>query len=97
MQRRVSRKPQGGFGEPAGASARRTLAFAGERRLVSPTGRPIRLAPVRPNAGIRRNYQAKLDRLVGEMHRSLLYWLSALGQACIGNGVPGVTRGVKGV
>lgn len=47
------------------------------RRIVSPTGKPVRLAPVRPNAGIRRNYQARIDRLVGEMHRSLLYWLSA--------------------
>ncbi|MGJ4855519.1 phage minor head protein [Labrys sp. La1] len=35
------------------------------------------LRPVHPNAGIEAEYQRRLNRLIGEMHRSVLYWLSS--------------------
>lgn len=35
------------------------------------------LPPVQPNAGIRAEYARRLAMLVGEMHNSVLYWLSA--------------------
>lgn len=34
-------------------------------------------AAVRPSAGIRANYDARIRRLVDEMHASVLYWLTA--------------------
>ncbi len=37
----------------------------------------VKLAAIRPNAGITIQFQQKLDKLIDEMHRSLLYWLSA--------------------
>ena len=39
--------------------------------------KPKTLNPVRPNAGLEAIYARKLDALVEEMHRSLVYWLSA--------------------
>jgi uncharacterized protein with gpF-like domain len=45
--------------------------------LRNPTGKPIKLAPVRANAGLEAAYQKALDRLVEDMHRSLIYWLTA--------------------
>jgi SPP1 gp7 family putative phage head morphogenesis protein len=45
--------------------------------LTSPTGRDVELTPVRPNASIGAEYRKRLDRLVADMHRSLLYWLKA--------------------
>ena len=47
------------------------------QRLVSPTGRPIPLDPVHPNQGIEAAYRRRLERLVAEMHASILYWLTA--------------------
>lgn len=47
------------------------------KRLVSPTGKPIRLAAVRPNEGLQAAYRKKLDRLIDAMQRSLVYWLRA--------------------
>lgn len=38
---------------------------------------PKTLAPVRPNAGIRAAYQARLDAAVEEMAASVIYWLRA--------------------
>jgi len=35
------------------------------------------LRPVHPNAGITAEYRRKLDDLIGEMNRSVLYWLAA--------------------
>ena len=35
------------------------------------------LSPVRPNAGIEAAYRQKLDALITEMHKSLVYWLTA--------------------
>lgn len=35
----------------------------------------IELRAIRPSAGVRANYQRRLDRLIAEMHRSLAYWL----------------------
>ncbi len=34
------------------------------------------LNPVFPNVGIEKSYQKKLDVLINEMHKSLLYWIS---------------------
>lgn len=47
------------------------------KRLTSPTGKPIRLDPVRPNAGVEAAYRKRLDRLIEKMQRSLVYWLTA--------------------
>lgn len=47
------------------------------RPLVSPTGKPVRLAAVRPNQGIEAAYRRKLDRLIDQMQRSLVWWLTA--------------------
>ena len=41
------------------------------------TRKPKTLPPVRPNAGIRTAYQAKLDAAVDEMANSVIYWLRA--------------------
>lgn len=35
------------------------------------------LPPVRANAGIEASYRRKLDALVAQMHKSVIYWLSA--------------------
>ena len=47
------------------------------KRLVSPTGKPVRLAAVRPNQGLEAAYRKKLDRLIDRMQRSLVFWLKA--------------------
>lgn len=39
--------------------------------------KPKVLPPVRPNVGIELAYRKKLDALIAEMHKSLLYWLRA--------------------
>jgi len=40
-------------------------------------GQPKTLRPVRPNAGVEAGYRRKLDALIAEMNRSLVYWLTA--------------------
>ncbi|CUJ80780.1 phage minor head protein [Achromobacter sp. 2789STDY5608628] len=45
--------------------------------LVSPTGRDQALRPVHANQGIEAAYRKRLDRLIDEMQRSLVYWLTA--------------------
>lgn len=45
--------------------------------LVSPTGKPIALDPAHPNAGVQAAYRKRLDGLVDEMNKSLVYWLSS--------------------
>lgn len=45
--------------------------------LVSPTGKDIVLRPVRANAGIEAAYNKALQRWVDEMHKSLVYWITA--------------------
>jgi SPP1 gp7 family putative phage head morphogenesis protein len=45
--------------------------------LVSPTGKPITLKPVRANAGIQADYRKKLEALIADMNDSIIYWLSA--------------------
>ena len=47
------------------------------KQLAAPTKRPIRLAPVRPNAGLTAAYQRRLDREIAEMQRSVLYHIRA--------------------
>lgn len=46
-------------------------------KLVSPTGKPILLRPVRANAGVEAQYNAKLQRWIEMMHRSLIYYIQA--------------------
>lgn len=45
--------------------------------LVSPTGREVPLRPVHANLGIEAAYRKRLDRLIDEMQRSVVYWLTA--------------------
>ena len=45
--------------------------------LVSPTGREVPLRPVHANQGIEAAYRKRLDKLVDEMQRSVVYWLTA--------------------
>jgi len=40
-------------------------------RLVSPTGKPIKLAPTRANEGVRMAYQRRLHRIIDDMHLEL--------------------------
>ncbi len=51
------------------------------KRLVSPTGKPKTLAATYPNAGTEAAYRRKLDALIVEMHRSLVYWIKAAWRA----------------
>ena len=46
-------------------------------KLVSPTGKPIPLRPMRANARLEAIYRKKLLKLVDDMNDSILYWLSA--------------------
>lgn len=45
--------------------------------LVSPTGRDIALRAVHPNQGVQAAYRKRLDRLIDEMQRSIVYWIKA--------------------
>ncbi len=45
--------------------------------LVSPTGKPVPLRAVNANLGIEAAYRKRLDRLIDEMQRSVVYWLTA--------------------
>lgn len=45
--------------------------------LISPTGSDVPLRPVHANQGIEAAYRKRLDRLIDEMQRSLVYWLTA--------------------
>ena len=45
--------------------------------MISPTGKQMALAPVRPNVGTAAEYRRRLDALIEEMHRSLAWWLGA--------------------
>lgn len=46
-------------------------------RLISPTGSPIPLDPVYPNQGIEAAYRRRLERLIADMHASIVYWIRA--------------------
>jgi SPP1 gp7 family putative phage head morphogenesis protein len=54
-----------------------SLTTMATNSLVSPTGKPINLRPVRHNAGLEAAYRKRLTALVDEMNSSLLYWLGA--------------------
>ena len=41
-------------------------------KLVAPTRKPIRLPPVRPNAGIEAAYRDRLERMIAAMHASIV-------------------------
>ncbi len=47
------------------------------RRVVSPTGKARTLPPVRANAGIEAEFRKRLDALVDEMQRSIVWWVRA--------------------
>jgi uncharacterized protein with gpF-like domain len=47
------------------------------RKIASPTGKPKVLPPIHPNLGLQAAYRKRLDRLIDEMDRSLIFWLSA--------------------
>lgn len=46
-------------------------------KIATPDGKRKVLAPVRPNVGLQAEYQRRLDTLIAEMHRSVLFWLRA--------------------
>jgi len=46
-------------------------------QLRAPSRKDIVLAPLHPNAGLTVAYQKKIDALVDEMQKSLVYWLTA--------------------
>ena len=46
-------------------------------KLTSPTGKPIRLRPVRPNAGVEAVYRQQLQSMIVDMASSYQYWLTA--------------------
>ncbi len=45
--------------------------------MKSPTGRTKILAPARANASVELEYRRRIDRLLAEMHNSLLWWIGA--------------------
>ena len=45
--------------------------------ISAPTKKPVILAPIQPNAGIEAAYRRKLNGLIEEMHKSVVYWLTA--------------------
>lgn len=45
--------------------------------LVSPTGREILVPATHANRGVQAAYRKRLDRLVDEMQRSIVYWIKA--------------------
>jgi SPP1 gp7 family putative phage head morphogenesis protein len=45
--------------------------------ITSPTGKPIRLAPIRPNLGVERAYQRRIDALVEQMQRDVIRTIKA--------------------
>src|SRR5689334_9870340 len=45
--------------------------------MISPTGKPLVLAPTRANVGIEFAYRRRLDRLIEEMNHSVLFWIGA--------------------
>lgn len=47
------------------------------RNLVSPTKKAIKLAAIQPNSGIEAAYRTKLQALIEEMSRSVIYWTRA--------------------
>jgi len=45
--------------------------------LVSPTGKDILVPVTHPNVGVQAEYRRRLQKMVAEMHKSVLYWLVA--------------------
>src|SRR6267142_3174716 len=46
-------------------------------KTLKRTPEPSVVGPVHPNQGIQAEYRRRLERLIGQMHNSVLYWLSA--------------------
>lgn len=46
-------------------------------KLVAPTKKPVKLDPIRPNVGLEAAYRKKLQDLIAEMSRSVIYWTRA--------------------
>jgi uncharacterized protein with gpF-like domain len=59
------------------AQGKSVTAVRARQRLVSPTGKPVKLAALHPNAALGVEYQKRLDRLIDTMHASVRYWLMA--------------------
>jgi len=53
------------------------LALKPKRKLCHPSGKATVLPPIHPNVGITVGYRQKLDKMIAEMHRSIVYWLRA--------------------
>ncbi|SEF31367.1 phage minor head protein [Variovorax sp. NFACC27] len=47
------------------------------RKLVSPTGKDIKLKAIHANAGIEAKYRKELQALIAEMSNSVIYWTRA--------------------
>jgi hypothetical protein len=47
------------------------------RKLVAPTAKAVKLEPIRANAGIEAAYRKRLQALITEMSRSVIYWTRA--------------------
>jgi len=45
--------------------------------IKAPSKNPVTIEAVRPNAGLEAQYRKQLNKLIEEMHNSILYWLSA--------------------
>lgn len=78
--RDVTGRPRKYATDEAKLKARRARRVTAEgKRLAGHVERNggIELSPVRPNAGLRAGYHAKLDAAVEQMHRSVMYWLRA--------------------
>lgn len=45
--------------------------------MIPKSPKTVYLAPVRANIGVEREYQRRIDALIEEMNRSLVYWISA--------------------
>jgi len=46
-------------------------------KLTAPTAKPIQLDAIRPNLGVELAYKKKLQALIDEMNRSIVYWVRA--------------------
>ncbi len=53
------------------------MALKPVRKLCHPSGKATALPPIHPNVGIAVGYRQRIDKLIAEMQRSVVYWLRA--------------------
>ena len=53
------------------------MALKPKRKLCHPSGKAMVLPPIHPNVGITVGYQRRLDKMIADMQRSIVYWLRA--------------------